>query len=139
MGESAEVSNHRSWKYLTEFMLDVIRAQEGGTQEIPTPQKVDLWKYMRRQKQHRHLTASYSKQNPRVVPRSVPDSSDLVFGGSSGDPSVSPSDKTTIDPYPVPIINPEIVTSETTTKDTFHVTKEVPSANTSNMLSEYPR
>ena len=38
VGESDNVINSRSWKYLTEFMLDVIRSPEGWMQEIPTPQ-----------------------------------------------------------------------------------------------------
>ena len=37
VGESTKVRNSKIWQYLTEFMLDVIRSQEGGTQEIPTP------------------------------------------------------------------------------------------------------
>ena len=56
--ESANVRNSRSWKYLTGVMLDVIRAPEGGTQEIPTPQQVPSWKSMRRRHKHRHLNTS---------------------------------------------------------------------------------
>ena len=37
MGESDKVSNSSSWKYLNEFIIDVIKSQGGGTQEIPTP------------------------------------------------------------------------------------------------------
>ena len=37
VGESAKLINSRSWKYLIDFMLDMIRALEGGTKEIPTP------------------------------------------------------------------------------------------------------
>ena len=39
---SYKVSNSRSWQYLTELMLEVIRYLEGGPQEIPTTQKVAL-------------------------------------------------------------------------------------------------
>ena len=38
--ESDKVSNSRSCKYLTEFILDVIKVPEGAKQEIPTPQKL---------------------------------------------------------------------------------------------------
>ena len=37
VGDSDKVRNSISWQYLTEFMLDVIRAPEGETQEIPNP------------------------------------------------------------------------------------------------------
>ena len=36
VGEIERVSKSISWKYLTEFMLDVIGYPEGVTQEIPT-------------------------------------------------------------------------------------------------------
>ena len=35
VGESDKVSKSISWKYLTEFILDMIKYPEGGTQEIP--------------------------------------------------------------------------------------------------------
>ena len=89
MGESDKVSNSISWQYLAEFVLDVIKAPEGGMQEIPTPQ-----------------TMSDPNHNPRGAPSSMTGSSAPVFGESSGDPSGSPSDKPTKDPYPVPIIKP---------------------------------
>ena len=38
-GRERQVKKINNWKYLTEFMLDVIRASEVGTWEIPTPHK----------------------------------------------------------------------------------------------------
>ena len=40
VGENEKVSNSNSWKYLTGFILDVIKSPEVGTKEIPTPQQV---------------------------------------------------------------------------------------------------
>ena len=40
MCESSKVINYKIWQQLTEFMLDVIRAPEVGTQKIPTPHQV---------------------------------------------------------------------------------------------------
>ena len=81
VGESEKVSNSISWKYLTEFILDVIKAPERGMQEIPTSQ-----------------TTSDPNQNPGGVPSSVPVSSAPGFGDSSGGPSGSNSDNPTKDP-----------------------------------------
>ena len=90
-------------------MLDVIRAPEVGAQEIPTPQKVVSIKSVRWRQQHRHLTNSEPNHNPIGVPSRVPGILAPVFEDSSGDPSVSPSDNSTEDPSPVPIINPASV------------------------------
>ena len=78
--KTERVIKSSSWKYLTELSLDVIKYPEGGTQEIPTPQQVALWKSMRRRQEHRHTTASYPKNNPRLYPISVPGSSAPGFG-----------------------------------------------------------
>ena len=43
VGETDKVSNSRSYKYLTEFILDVIKVPEGVNQGIPTPQKLASW------------------------------------------------------------------------------------------------
>ena len=59
------------------------------------------------------------------------------FGHLSGYPSGSTSDNPTEDPFPVPIINPSSVLSETTTKYHYNATEQIPSANKSNMLIEY--
>ena len=94
VGESDNVSNSRSWQYLTELILDVIKALEGGTQEIPIPQ-----------------TTSDPNHEPRGVPVSMTSRSDPVFGESGGDPSGNPSDNPTKYPSPVSIINPDRVKS----------------------------
>ena len=52
-------------------------------------------------------------------------------------PSVSPNDNPTKDPYMDIIIRPYSVTSETPTKYTSHVQKELPSAKLSKFLIEY--
>ena len=46
--KSDKVINSSSWKYITEFILDVIKTPEVGAQEIPTPHQVHLWQSMRR-------------------------------------------------------------------------------------------
>ena len=74
-------------------------------QEMPTPH-----------------TMSYPNHNRRGATRSIPDSSDPGFVHSSGDPSKSPSYKTTKDPSPVPISNLSSVRIGTTTNDPSHVT-----------------
>ena len=84
------------------------------------------------------MTASDPNNNPIGAPRSVSGSSAPGFGDSSGNPSGISSDKTTKDPSPVSIIKSDSVPSETSTKYPYHVTKEFPSAKTSNMLIEYP-
>ena len=61
-GESDKVRNSISWQYLTEFILDVIKARAVGTQEIPTPQNT-----------------SEPNHNSRGVPRSVPGRTAQVF------------------------------------------------------------
>ena len=92
VGESDKVSNSISWKYLTEFILDVIKNTVGGTQEIYTPQRVYSWTSMSRRQEHRHMAASEPKHNPRGMTSSIPGFSAPVFGESIGDPIGSPSD-----------------------------------------------
>ena len=65
--ESDKVRNSTRWQYLTEFILYVIKAPKGGTQEIPTPQNT-----------------SETNHNPRGAPISVPVESAPGFGESSG-------------------------------------------------------
>ena len=112
VSEIDKVRKPISCQYLTKLILDVIKAPEGGTQETPTPQ-----------------TTSELNHKPRCAPRSVPVRLDTGFGESSGDPSGSPNNKTTKDPYPVPITKPACGSSETQTKDPSHVPI--------NMLIEY--
>ena len=56
--DSAKVRNYRSCKYLTEFMLDVIRNSGGGTEEILTTLKVASRKLVRQRQEKGHLTDS---------------------------------------------------------------------------------
>ena len=44
VGESDKVSKSISWQYLTEFILDVTKSPEGGTQDIPTPKQIYSWR-----------------------------------------------------------------------------------------------
>ena len=122
-------------------MLDVIRAPEGGTQEIPTSQQVVSWKTMRQRKKHRKLAASDPNHTPREVPSSGPGRSAPEFGDSSGEPSGDPSGSTSDnpnkDPSIVPIINAASMPSEAPTKYPPHVQKEFTNTKPSNMLIEY--
>ena len=121
VGDSVKVSKYISLKYLPEFMLDVIRAPEGQTQEVSTPYQVASWQYVRWRQQRRHLTNSEPNHNPMGSPIRVPSSSDPGFGDSSGYPSGSYSDKPTKDPSPLPIIKPASVAIKTPTNDSSHV------------------
>ena len=58
VGESDSSGNSISLQYLTEFILDVIKYTEVGTQEIPTTQQVASWASMKRRKEHRKLADS---------------------------------------------------------------------------------
>ena len=80
------------------------------------------------------MTAPYPNHNPIGSPRSVRYIIDTGFVDSSGGPIVSPSDKPTKYPSPVPIVNPHSVTRETPTKYPPHVPKEFPSFNPINIL-----
>ena len=93
---------------------------------------------MRRRKQHRHLTASDKNHNLRGAPRSVLGRSAPGFVYSSRDPSGITSDKTNKYPSPVTIINKSSGPSETPTKYTSHVTKELKISKPSNILIYYP-
>ena len=84
------------------------------------------------------MTASEPNHNPRGTPISVSGRSASVFGDSSGDKFGIPSDKPTKDPYPVPIIKPYIMPSETPTRNHSCVTREFMCVNLTNMLIEYP-
>ena len=84
-----------------------------------------------------HLTASEPKYNPLGAPSSIPGSSYLGFGYSSGDPSGSLSDIPTKYIYPVPIIKSDSVPSENPITYPSHVTKKFPSSKPSNMLIKY--
>ena len=75
---------------------------------------------------------------PRGSTSSMPGISAPGFWYSSGDTSVSTSDKPTKYTSKVPIIKPASVPSETPTKDPYHVSKESPSIKTINMLIDYP-
>ena len=70
-------------------------------------------------------------RGPNKEPSTAP-----VFGYSSGYPIEILSYNPTKDPYPFPIIKPPIVPSETPIKDTYHVSKWLPSANSRNMSIE---
>ena len=119
MGESDKLRNSSIWKYLTEYILDVIKDPDRGMQVILTPQKVASWQSMRRQQEHQHLTILDPKHNSRVMPRSVPGRSVAGFGYSSGYSSVSPSDNPTkYDSTVQIIIKPGNVPSDNQTKDT---------------------
>ena len=74
------------------------------------------------------MSLRYPNKEPNIAPG---------FGYSSWNPSGIPSDNTTNDNYPVPIINLTSVASETPTRYNPHMPKEVKSVNTSNMLIEY--
>ena len=84
----------------------MIKAPEGGMQEIPSTQ-----------------TMLETKHNPRGAPGSVSGRSAPGFGGSIGDSSGSYSDKSTKYPSLVSIIKPAIVSSKNKTKDPSHVPK----------------
>ena len=89
LGESDNIRNSISWKYLIEFIFVLIKDPEGGTQEVTTPQ-----------------TTSEPNHKPIDAPRSVPGSSAQGFGNSSWDQRVSASDNLPKYPSPVPIITP---------------------------------
>ena len=136
MVDSAKVRNSIRWQYLTEFMLDVIRAPEGGTQEIPNFPQVALRQFVRQRQEHQYLTASEPNHNPRGAPRSVPGRSAPKYGDSSEYPSGGYSAKPNKYPSTVPIINPTSVTSETPTKGPSHVPNRFPCAKPINMVIE---
>ena len=58
VGKRVKLINPISWQYLYKFMLDVIRALELGTQEIPTLQQLYLRQSVRKFQKHEHLNAS---------------------------------------------------------------------------------
>ena len=87
-------------------MLGVIRATEGGTQEMITSQ-----------------IAPEPYHSLRGTPRSVKGRAYTGFGDSSGYRSKIPSDNPTKDPSPLPITKPSSVPSESPTKDPSHVPK----------------
>ena len=60
------------------------------------------------------------------------------FGVSNVYRSEIPNNTQTKYPYPVAIIKPASMTSETPTKDTSHVPNELQSGKSRNMLLEYP-
>ena len=68
----------------------------------------------------------------------MPSISDPRVGYSSGEPSVSTSDKPTTYTSLVKIMKPDIVLNENPTKDPSHVPKELPIYKQRNMLIEYP-
>ena len=88
-----------------------------------------MWK-----QEHQHLTDSDQNHNQRGVPSSVAGRSVPVFEYPRGDTSRSPNDNSIRDPFPVPIINPTSVPSETPIKDPCFLSKEFPSAKSINML-----
>ena len=69
---------------------------------------------------------------PRDMPSIIPVSPRFLY--LNGDPSGSPSDRLTKYPSPVSIIKPASNPSENPTKDPYHVSKELASANPSNIL-----
>ena len=87
------------------------------------PLQVSLRQSLRWMQKNQYLKNLEPNQNSRGIPIIIQDSTDPVFGYSSGDPYGIPSDNTTKVPHPVPIIKLPSVQGETRTKNTSHVKK----------------